>query len=45
MLTELASHILLVANWESDVGYAWWLMENFWATIAQYYRAQNRRCT
>lgn len=29
-------HILLVANWESNVGYAWWLMENFWATIANH---------
>lgn len=27
-------NMLLVANWESDVGYAWWLMENFWVTIA-----------
>lgn len=27
-------NILLVANWESNVGYAWWLMENFWKTIA-----------
>ncbi|BDD87609.1 hypothetical protein DPPLL_19740 [Desulfofustis limnaeus] len=23
-------NVLLVANYESDVGYAWWLMENFW---------------
>ncbi|MCK4708666.1 MAG: glycosyltransferase family 4 protein, partial [Gammaproteobacteria bacterium] len=28
-------NILLVANWESNVGYAWWLMENFWITIAE----------
>ncbi len=26
--------ILLVANWPSDVGYAWWLMESYWAAIA-----------
>lgn len=26
--------ILLVSNYKSDVGYAWWLMENFWATIS-----------
>lgn len=44
MLTELNSHILLVANWGSDVGYAWWLMENFWVAIARHYQAQNRRC-
>ncbi len=29
--------ILLVANWDSDVGYAWWLMESYWAAIAQHY--------
>ena len=26
--------VLLVANWDSNVGYAWWLMESFWAVIA-----------
>lgn len=26
-------NILLVANWDSNVGYAWWLMENFWIEI------------
>lgn len=30
-------NILLVANWESDVGYAWWLMENFWISIANHF--------
>ena len=30
-------NILLVANWESDIGYAWWLMENFWVTIAGHF--------
>gem|GEM_PF-853697 len=30
--------ILLVANWESDVGYAWWLMENFWVTISLHFK-------
>lgn len=29
--------ILCVANWDSDVGYAWWLMESFWIHIAKYY--------
>lgn len=37
-------NILLVANWESDVGYAWWLMENFWATIANHFGSQNMNC-
>lgn len=36
--------ILLVANWESGVGYAWWLMENFWAEIARHYVARGHRC-
>jgi glycosyltransferase involved in cell wall biosynthesis len=26
--------MLMVGNWKSDVGYAWWLMESFWATLA-----------
>ncbi len=26
--------ILLVANYDSDVGYAWWLMESYWVEIA-----------
>jgi glycosyltransferase involved in cell wall biosynthesis len=29
--------LLLVANYDSDVGYAWWLMESFWAAIARRY--------
>jgi glycosyltransferase involved in cell wall biosynthesis len=29
--------LLLVANWESSVGYAWWLMESYWTTIARQY--------
>ena len=33
--TNNEGNILLVANWESNVGYAWWLMENFWQTIAK----------
>jgi glycosyltransferase involved in cell wall biosynthesis len=28
---------LLVANYPSDVGYAWWLMESFWCALAQEY--------
>ncbi len=35
-------NILLVANWESDIGYAWWLMENFWVTIAEHFKKQGR---
>jgi glycosyltransferase involved in cell wall biosynthesis len=39
-----AGTVLLVANYESDVGYAWWLMENFWHVIATAVVAQGRRC-
>jgi glycosyltransferase involved in cell wall biosynthesis len=35
-------NILLVANWESNVGYAWWLMENFWVTISEYFGREGR---
>lgn len=30
--------LLLVANWDSDVGYAWWLMESYWAALADEYQ-------
>lgn len=36
------STILLVANYESDVGYAWWLMESYWAAIARAYSPAER---
>ncbi len=39
-MTQRANNILLVANWTSDVGYAWWLMENFWVTIATHFQLQ-----
>lgn len=29
--------LLLVANYDSDVGYAWWLMESFWVALAKRY--------
>lgn len=29
--------LLLVANYDSDVGYAWWLMESFWVALANRY--------
>ena len=34
--------MLLVANWDSGVGYAWWLMEGFWATLARAYSPTHR---
>lgn len=37
-------NILLVASWESNVGYAWWLMENFWTTIDRHFKNQDKNC-
>jgi glycosyltransferase involved in cell wall biosynthesis len=28
----------MVANWDSNEGYAWWLMESFWVALAERYR-------
>ena len=39
------NNILLVANYESDVGYAWWLMENFWSEISVHFLKSGRKCT
>lgn len=33
---------LLVANWDSNVGYAWWLMESFWVVLARRYASDFR---
>lgn len=40
--TNNEGNILLVANWESNVGYAWWLMENFWVTIANHFETTGK---
>lgn len=37
-------NILLVAKYESNVGYAWWLMENYWVQISRYFSGHHRRC-
>jgi len=34
--------LLCVANWDSNVGYAWWLMESFWAEIARNFNDKYR---
>jgi glycosyltransferase involved in cell wall biosynthesis len=39
-----ASGVLLVANYEPDVGYAWWLMERFWTEVADICRTAGRKC-
>ena len=33
---------VLVANYDSDVGYAWWLMESFWVSLAHRYHERYR---
>lgn len=38
--TESGNNIMLVANWESGVGYAWWLMENFWVCIDEHFSSK-----
>lgn len=37
MRSQDQSSLLLVANYTSDVGYAWWLMESFWVVLAEHY--------
>ena len=36
------STLLLVANYDSGVGYAWWLMESFWVLLAEQYHHKSR---
>ena len=36
--------ILCVANWDSNVGYAWWLMESFWVKLAERYSGEYDVC-
>jgi glycosyltransferase involved in cell wall biosynthesis len=40
--TDTKPSLLLVANWDSNVGYAWWLMECYWARIAAQYSDRYR---
>jgi len=30
--------LLMAANWDSNVGYAWWLMESYWIALAERYQ-------
>jgi len=36
-------NILLVSNYSSDVGYAWWLMEHFWVLIARHFQKKGSK--
>lgn len=35
--------VLLVSNYSSDVGYAWWLMEHFWTLLAHHFEKQGSK--
>ena len=35
------SGVLLVANYDSSVGFAWWLMESYWVKLAEHYARRN----
>lgn len=41
MQNKVQNNILLVANYRSGVGYAWWLMENFWAEISKHFASND----
>ena len=36
-------NILLVSNYPSDVGYAWWLMEHFWVLLSEHFQARGAK--
>lgn len=40
MTQQKTGNILLVSNYPSDVGYAWWLMEHFWVLLAEHFGAK-----
>lgn len=37
-MTSPKRNILMVCNYPSDTGYAWWLMEHFWCLLAEHFR-------
>lgn len=43
MKHEENGNILLVSNYPSDVGYAWWLMEHFWVLLAEHFEARGAK--
>ena len=44
MEVDVAGNLLCVAVYEPDVGYAWWLMEEFWLELASLCRERGLRC-
>jgi glycosyltransferase involved in cell wall biosynthesis len=43
MTQQQTGNILLVSNYSSDVGYAWWLMEHFWVLLAEHFAAKGNQ--
>lgn len=43
MTVKKTGNILLVSNYASDVGYAWWLMEHFWVLLAEHFREKGKQ--
>tara|TARA_B100002003_G_scaffold182027_1_gene170204 strand:- start:27078 stop:28223 length:1146 start_codon:yes stop_codon:yes gene_type:complete len=43
MTDKQTGNILLVSNYPSDVGYAWWLMEHFWVLLAEHFAAEGKQ--
>lgn len=37
MNKHISGNLLLVSNFPSDTSYAWWLMEHFWVSFAEYF--------
>src|SRR5690554_6095043 len=40
-MTTPQRNILMVCNYPSDTGYAWWLMEHFWCLLAEHFRSKS----
>lgn len=43
MTAKTNGNVLLVSNYPSDVGYAWWLMEHFWIQLAAHFEKKGKR--
>jgi glycosyltransferase involved in cell wall biosynthesis len=43
MTQQPSGNILLVSNYPSDVGYAWWLMEHFWVLLAEHFASRGKQ--
>jgi hypothetical protein len=39
---EVKPALLMNAKWDSDVGYAWWLMESYWVLLAETFSVEVR---